>query len=111
MAKDTQQMTKIMDAIDQVLGTIVWVSAEGDLVNLKQLLHKTINGKGRMIEDLGRADLIGAYTCLQIQFERFDRKIQDLSQDQLVSEIKEMIFMKARDVLEVSAEKQTLKVA
>lgn len=107
----TENMTKIMDAIDGVVETIVWVNAEGDLINLKQLLHKSVGGKGRMIEDLNRSDLIGAYTCLQIQFERFDRKIQDLSNDDLVSEIKEMIFMKARDILEVSAEKQTLKVA
>ncbi|MHA1540909.1 MAG: hypothetical protein ACTSXL_05095 [Alphaproteobacteria bacterium] len=105
------QMDKVMKAIDQVLGTIVWVNPEGDLVNLKQILHKTINGKGKMIEDLARPDLVGAYTCLQIQFERFDKKIQDLSNEDLIAEIKEMMFMKARETIELSEEKQSLKVA
>lgn len=105
------KMTKVMEAIDQVLGTIVWVNPEGDLVNLKQILQKNVDDKGRMIENLARPELVGAYTCLQIQYERFDKKIQDLSNEDLVGEIKEMIFMKAREVIEVSAEKETLKVA
>ncbi len=110
MTKNSQ-MTKVMEAIDQVLGTIVWVNPEGDLVNLKQILHKTVNGKGKLIETLARQDLVGAYTCLQIQFERFDKKIQDLSNEDLIAEIKEMMFMKARETIELSEEKQSLKVA
>ncbi|MHA1550296.1 MAG: hypothetical protein ACTSXV_02450 [Alphaproteobacteria bacterium] len=106
------EMTKVMNAIDGVLNTVVWVNAEGDLINLKKLLHKTLsNGTARTIETLGRNDLIGAYTCLQIRTERFDRKIQDLSNDELVNEIKDMIFIQAKAEIATEANTRILKVA
>ncbi len=98
--ENTSKMSELMQVIDTVLEKIVWVNADADVVSLKSLLHMPkADGTPRSVDDLTRQELTGAYTCLQIRHELFGDRIQDLSNQDLSSKIKDIVFSETQAIL------------
>ncbi len=98
----SQNIKKIMTALNQVLTATVWVNADRQIVSMADELHLGNNNIPRSIEDLSRSSLIGAYVSLQIRTDNFDVPAESLETKDLAARVKEMIFAEAKKVMDSS---------
>ena len=96
----SQNLKKIMIALDQVLNATVWVNADRQIVSLADELHIGRNNTPRSIEDLARPSLIGAYISLQIRMDNFDVAAETLETPELGARVKEMVFAEAKKIID-----------
>ncbi len=96
----SQNIKKIMSALNQVLTATVWVNADRQIISLADELHLGNNNIPRSIEDLSRSSLIGAYVSLQIRTDNFDVAAETLETKDLAARVKEMIFAEAKKVMD-----------
>jgi hypothetical protein len=108
MAKDLKQ---IMSALDNVLGTTVWVNGDRQIVSLADELHIGQNGAPRAIEDLPRASLVGAYVSLQIRADDFTISAESLETNALALRVKDMVFASAKRVMDAATDDARVAMA
>ena len=99
-----RNVKEIMGALDKILNATVWVNGDRQIVSLADELSIGTNGNVRSIEDLPRADLIGAYVSLQIRGDNFDVPAESLETLDLADAVKQMVFAEAKKVLSAGEE-------
>ncbi|MDR1826445.1 MAG: hypothetical protein LBQ49_02010 [Rickettsiales bacterium] len=95
----SRNIKEIMEALDRVLSSTVWVNSDRAIVSLADELSVGNNGNVRSIEDLSRASLIGAYVSLQIRSDNFEVAAESLETMDLAAAVKKMVFSEAKKLL------------
>ncbi|MCL1902739.1 MAG: hypothetical protein FWG18_03905 [Alphaproteobacteria bacterium] len=106
-----KNMHEIMVALDRVLTTTVWVNADRQIVSLADELHVGAGNAPRVIEDLPRTSLIGAFVSLQIRSDNFSVAAESLETMDLALRVKDMVFAEAKKILDADVATTCDKVA
>lgn len=96
----TQNLVKIMTALDQILASTAWLGADGQIDNLKNQLS---NGTADSLDCLPRDVLTGAYIALQIKCDNFEPTAESLTDADLALRVKAMLFSEAKKLLDANS--------
>ena len=101
----------IMEALDKILSSSVWVNSDRQIVSLADELSVSENGHVRTIEDLPRPSLTGAFVSLQIRSDNFEVTCESMTTPELASAVKNMVFAEAKKILASEKESAERKIA
>jgi hypothetical protein len=94
-----QNLSPTFKALDEVLTEIAWCENDKYVTLAQKLAKPSKNSTPNTLDSLPIADLRGAFISLQIRFELFSERVEELRKKDLVTKIKNLIFIQVRENL------------
>ena len=94
-----QNLSHTFKTLDGILSEISWCENEKYVTLAQKLAKPSKNNTPQTLYSLPLADLRGAFISLQIRFELFSERVEGLRKKDLVTKIKNLIFIQVRENL------------